>query len=289
MTGILRCLTLNLWGAEPPLEGRMAVIAEGLRALAPEVVALQEVLDVPGLVSNTAEGLARATGYNWLFAPATAFRGGYEGLAILSRLPITAHETRELPQATALERRILLSACLEIGGGRSLWVHDTHLNYRLQHGREREDQVMAIDAAVAAHVESVPQILMGDFNARPESDEIRWLCGLVTLQGRRTLYQDAWGLRRPNEPGWTWASANPNTAALAFLQPDRRLDYIFVTPERRDGRGRVHGCRLVFDQPSADGIFASDHFGVLAEVQIDPDPPGPSAESSAAGAPAQTP
>ena len=35
-------------------------------------------------------------------------------------------------------------------------------------------------------------MLMGDFNAVPHSDEIRWLCGLTTLGGRRVYYQDAW-------------------------------------------------------------------------------------------------
>ena len=65
---------------------------------------------------------------------------------------------------------------------------------------------------------------------------------------------------------------NPYTQALNFLQPNRRLDYIFVTPERRDGRGRILDCRMVFEKPTAGGVFASDHFGVLADVQIVADP-----------------
>jgi endonuclease/exonuclease/phosphatase family metal-dependent hydrolase len=269
---VLRFLTLNLWGSEPPLERRMALVVEGIGALSPDVVALQEVRDIPGLLPNQAETLARATGLSHVFAPTVAFRGGYEGLAILSRLPILANEARELPHATPLERRILLSAKLD-GGGRALWVHATHLNYRLQHGRQREDQVMAIDTALGSHGDSEPQVLMGDFNARPESDEIRWMCGLTTLGERRTVYQDAWALCHPGEPGWTWASANPYTAALAFLQRDRRIDYVFVTPERKDGRGRIHACRVVLDRPDPSGAFASDHFGVLAEVQVAPDSP----------------
>jgi endonuclease/exonuclease/phosphatase family metal-dependent hydrolase len=114
---------------------------------------------------------------------------------------------------------------------------------------------------------------MGDLNARPESDEIRWLCGLTTLAGRRVHYQDAWSRVRPNEPGWTWVADNPHTAALAFLEPDRRLDYIFVTPRRRDGRGVIHDCRIVLDRPSADGVYPSDHFGVMAEIQVTPSAP----------------
>ena len=244
----------------------MALVASGLAELAPDVVGLQEVREISGQLPNQAETLAKAGGYQHVFSPTVAFGGGHEGLAILSKAPIAEHAFLELPHARPEERRILLSARLETTAG-SVWVHTTHLNYRLQHGRERQDQVIAIDAAVSARAGDLPQIVMGDFNARPESDEIRWLRGLCTLEGRRVHYQDAWERLHPGERGWTWSSANPYTAALRFLEPDRRIDYIFVTTMRKDGRGTIHDCRIVFDRPEG-GVFASDHFGLLAEVQI---------------------
>lgn len=264
----LRCLTLNLWGAEPPLARRMALVSDGLRALSPDVVTLQEVREVPGQLPNQAETLAQAAGFHHVFALATPFGGGQEGLAILSREPILEHEALELPHAQPTERRILLSARVACGQG-SAWVHTSHLNYRLTHGKQREDQVLAIEASVASRSTDRPQILMGDFNARPDSDEIRWLRGQTTLAGRRTYFQDAWERLHPGEAGWTWARANPYTAKLAFLEPDRRIDYIFVSPMRGDGRGTVHEARIVFDQPASDGVFASDHFGLLADIQIE--------------------
>lgn len=266
---ILRCLTLNLWGAEPPLEQRMALVVQGLRQLAPDVVTLQEVREVPGQLPNQAGMLAKAAGFEHVFAPATPFGGGHEGLAILSRQPILEHDVSELPHAEPTERRILLSARVQHGLG-SVWVHTTHLNYRLTHGKQREDQVAAIAASVAGRVSDASQILMGDFNARPEADEIRFLRGLSTLDGRRTYFQDAWERLHPGDPGLTWARANPYTAKLAFLEPDRRLDYIFVTPMRGDGRGTIHSCTMVFDKPDADSVFASDHFGLLADIQVEP-------------------
>jgi endonuclease/exonuclease/phosphatase family metal-dependent hydrolase len=266
---LLRCLTLNLWGAEEPLARRMEIVGAGLRALEPDVVALQEVREVPGQLSNQAATLAAATGMRHVFEPAMPFAGGHEGLAILSRVPIVEHIASALPHAEPGERRILLSARIP-AGETTLWVHTTHLNYRLAHGKQREDQVQAVDSLVAARAGDSPSILMGDFNARPESDEIRWLRGLTTLGGRRVYYQDAWASLRDGERGWTWARANPYTARLEFLEPDRRIDYIFVTPRRRDGRGRVHSCAMVFDGPAPDGVFASDHFGLLAEIQLDP-------------------
>ena len=38
----------------------------------------------------------------------------------------------------------------------------------------------------------MPPILCGDFNAEPDSDEIRFLCSLTALDGRTTFFQDAW-------------------------------------------------------------------------------------------------
>jgi endonuclease/exonuclease/phosphatase family metal-dependent hydrolase len=264
----LRCLTLNLWGSEPPLAARMAVVAQGLRELRPDVVALQEVREVPSDLPNQAETLAQAAGYHRVFAAATPLGGGQEGLAILAREEIVEHGDLELPHARPDERRVLLSARVRHEQA-SVWVHTTHLNYRLTHGKEREDQVLAVEASIASRTTDAPQILMGDFNARPESDEIRWLRGQVTLGGRRTYFQDAWDRFHPGEPGWTWARANPYTAKLAFLEPDRRIDYIFVTPMRGNGRGTIHACEMVFREPVGQ-VFASDHFGLLAEVQIEP-------------------
>jgi endonuclease/exonuclease/phosphatase family metal-dependent hydrolase len=247
----------------------MALVAQGLAAHAPSVVALQEVREVAGQLANQAATLAQAAGFRHVFAAAVPFGGGHEGLAILAREEILEHAELELPHARPDERRLLLSARVRHGQG-SVWVHTTHLNYRLAHGKEREEQVQAIVASMAARAGDTPQILMGDFNARPESDEIRWLRGLVTLGGRRTYFQDAWARLHPGEPGWTWARANPYTAKLAFLEPDRRLDYIFVTPMRSDGRGTIHACEMVLREPGPDQVFASDHFGLLADIQIEP-------------------
>lgn len=265
----LRCLTLNLWSAAGPVERRLELVAKGISELQPDVVALQEVRELPGKLPNTARTLATRAGLECAFASA-AIPGadGDWGLAVLSRTPILEQATLDLPEPEPGERRILLSAQVSTPVG-PVWIHDTHLNYRLQDGRQRELQVQAIHDQVAARAGDLPQILMGDFNARPESDEIRWLRGQTTLGGRRVFFQDAWICRHPSgEPGFTWAAANPYVAH--FLDADRRLDYIFVTPERKDGRGRVHECRIVLDRPDERGVYPSDHFGVYAEVQLDP-------------------
>jgi endonuclease/exonuclease/phosphatase family metal-dependent hydrolase len=268
---VIRVVTINIWGEQPPLERRFDILARGLRELQADVVALQEVREIEGQLPNQAATLARQTGYEHAFAPATAWGGGQEGVALLSRHPIAEPSHRVLPQSTPEETRVVLSARIDTPGG-PVRCYTTHLNYRLTHGIQREAQVVAIDDFVRGQGTDLPQIVMGDFNATPDHDEIRFLRGLHTLSGRRVFYQDAYARRHPveSEAGFTWARKNPFTERLRWLERDRRLDYIFVTPITRDGRGVVRDCRVVFDRPDPDGCYASDHFGVLADIQLAP-------------------
>ena len=150
-------------------------------------------------------------------------------------------------------------------------------------GAARAAQVIAIDDAIRAcgrGPDDPPQLLCGDLNATAASDELRFLRGLHSLAGRRTHFQDAW-LRRHDEPGRhagpaegiTWSSDNHHTRPLRSLDLDRRIDYVFVTTRKKDGRGTVHDCQVVLTERAGDGadaVCASDHYGVCADVQISP-------------------
>lgn len=262
-------VTLNMWGEQEPLAPRMQGIVAGLKALAPDVVALQEVREIAGLLPNQAQTIAAALGMEVHWAPATPWGGGDEGLALLSRFPIRDRHARALPHATDEERRIVLGITVDTPAG-AFSAFTTHLNYRLHHGGIREDQIVAGEALVAEVASELPKVYMGDFNATPDSDEIRYLRGLHSIGGKRVFYQDAFERRRPHEPGYTWARANPFTERLRWLALDRRIDYIFVSAMRRDGRGVIHDCRIVLDHPDTEGHFPSDHFGLMADIQITP-------------------
>lgn len=287
----LRVVTLNLWGIEPPLERRLALALRQLHALAPDVVCLQEVRPLDGQRGRTtaevlADGLGMAAHYaravEWADGVHARLPAGQEGLAVLAREILDAR-VLPLPEPRPADARILLSAQVATAGG-PIWVHTTHLHYRLDDGVAREHQVLAIDEAIRHGFgrtnDSPPQILCGDFNATPDSDEMRFLRGLTTLGGRRTHFQDAWlRLHREPEPGdgpahgITWSSENEFTRPLRSLDIDRRIDYVYVTSRKRDGRGTVHACRVVMTERDGDGgesICASDHYGVLADVQVAP-------------------
>jgi endonuclease/exonuclease/phosphatase family metal-dependent hydrolase len=286
----LRVVTLNFWGTEPPLERRLDFAVRQLRALAPDVVCLQEARPLDGRAGRTtadviADGLGLAAHYamavEWADGAHGKLPAGQEGLAVLAKT-ITEARVLALPEPRPADARLLLSARVETDGG-PIWVHTTHLHYRLDDGVAREQQVLAIDEAIRGcgrgNTDS-PQILCGDMNATGDSDEMRFLRGLTTLGGRRTHFQDAW-LRLHREPGpgdgpaqgMTWSSDNRWTRPLRSLDLDRRIDYVYVTSRKKDGRGTVHDCRVVLAEREGEGedaICASDHFGVLAEVQVVP-------------------
>ncbi len=269
----MRVVTLNFWGTEPPLDRRLALAIRQLRALAVDVVCLQEVRPHAG--RTTADAIADGLGMTCVYAKSVGWdagqygpEAGEEGLAVIAR---AIGETRALPlpEPRVADARLLLSAQVDTEGG-PIWVHTTHLHYRLDDGVAREKQVCAVDAAIRATGrgnDDAPQILCGDFNATPDSDEIRFLRGLTTLEGRRTHFQDAWLRTHGEAAGVTWSSENELTRALRSLDIDRRIDYVFVTSRKKDGRGTVRDCRVVLDEREG-GICASDHYGVLADVQV---------------------
>jgi endonuclease/exonuclease/phosphatase family metal-dependent hydrolase len=146
-------------------------------------------------------------------------------------------------------------------------VFCTHLAWQLHDAGLRERQVVELVRFMDEHVDPdapLGPVLAGDFNAEPDATAIRYLCGLATLDGRSTYLQDAWRLAGDGGPGHTWSNANPHAALDG--EPDRRLDYVFSGFHGRSGQGRPVECRVVADAP-VDGVWPSDHYGVLAILQ----------------------
>jgi hypothetical protein len=96
---------------------------------------------------------------------------------------------------------------------------------------------------------------------------------LQSLDGRSVRYHDAWAIAGDG-PGYTWTSDNPaarGEIAPLIGQPEYcvRIDYIFVgsLEAHPDARCQVRSANQAFDQP-IDGVWPSDHFGVVAELDI---------------------
>ena len=263
-----------------------------LDRLEPDVVCLEEAseaADRPNVAGWLADHAAGE--WHWVFGGERFDDETYDptlrwGPAILSRWPVDAHRTFRLPLAADPSHMVRIAPWMllhaRIG---DLDVFATHLAAAPTDLLHRQRQVLAIDEHVRAvrgdrdvqrpreRRDGMPAILCGDFNAEPDSDEIRFLCGLTSLDGRVTFWQDAWRCAGDGGPGHTqdWRT-HPIAAGLNVHR--KRIDYVFVGDAfvRRGNAGRVLSARVVCDEPIT-GIQASDHMGLLAEIAWPDRPP----------------
>lgn len=257
-----RAATLNIWNRLGPWEQRLVAIREGLAALAPDVIGLQEVLRFEGF--DQAALVGEGLGYHVAWGKASENHGYPMGNAVLSRWPIRRSEVVPLPNGGSDESRSVVFAELDSPHG-VLPFFCTHLNWKLDHGHVRTLQVKAVVEAVTHFAKNsvLPPVLVGDFNAEPDSDEMRFMRGLTGLGGPCVYFADAFHVAGDGSPGTTFSKRNP--FAEIVREPERRIDYIFVRGPDDANRGEPREARVCFDEPRG-GVFPSDHFGVVATI-----------------------
>lgn len=269
---VLKVLTVNIWHDQAPWSDRVQLLRQWIERLEPDLIGFQEVLVGEG-VDQTRE-LVGDLGYYTDYGPAMTLpdRTHLEfGNAIASRWPILDREEIRLPDRAGWETRAALSTTIESPYG-PIGFTCTHLHWQFNHGYVREKQVeMVADRAWKRRPENgFPPIIVGDFNAEPGSDEIRYMTGLHSMHGRSVAFVDAWEAAGdhslPGEDGLgiTWSNRNPY--ARVEFEPRRRIDYIFTGLPGRSGVGAVESCRVVCNE-EVDGIWPTDHFGVFAELR----------------------
>lgn len=263
----LRVATLNLWGTNGPWPRRLDLIRRELAALRPDVVGLQEVMREGG--SCQARLLADGLGYEVAYGPAFEHPDGrIQGNAVLTRCPIRAQRPIPLPVG-GHEPRTLLYVLVETPYG-ELPVFVTHLNWQQNHGMIRLEQVRFIVGRAAELGAGLPPLVMGDFNAEPDSDEIRYLRGLAVVEGQSVYFADAWAYGGNGSPGATFDRANDY--ARGAREPSRRIDYIFTGGDDLL-RGEPLRTALAFTEPEElDGVrvWPSDHFGLVSDIVLAP-------------------
>ncbi|MEV5435121.1 endonuclease/exonuclease/phosphatase family protein [Streptomyces sp. NPDC052682] len=269
----MRVVTWNLWWRFGPWEARQKAILTALRELRPDVVGLQEVWAADG--ENLAEWLAGELGLHWTWAASPAPQrwrnriGGAEvdiGNAVLSRWPVADQHVLPLPAPAdmddgrlALYARLAHPTC-------EVAFFTAHLSSPLHASAVRCRQVAELAGFVARHRGGTPfpPVVTGDFNAWPDSDEIRLLGGYRAAPPvpGQVLF-DAWQYADPAAPSATWDPANPYVAPSG--EPPVRIDYVHVGPPGPGGLGRVLGVRRACDGP-VEGVWPSDHAAVVADL-----------------------
>ncbi len=258
----LKVLTWNIWWRFGPWELRQPAIIKTLKKHDADIITLQEVWSDGE--TDQAALLAEELGYYHVGVSNMEIKGASLGNAILSRWPIKRHEPCTLfGKSETGEGRAVQFA--EIDGPRGLIpVFSTHLNWKFEHSHIRQRQVTDL-ARFVDHQRpwTFPPIVCGDFNADPSSEEIRMLKGMTTCPAEGLFFHDAWAVAG-NGPGITWDNNNPYAAAE--LEPDRRIDYVFVGWPLAGGAGHIVECAIAGNQP-VGGVWPSDHFAVMAELR----------------------
>lgn len=242
----MKVLTLNTWQEYGPWEKRWEIIFQGLAAYQPDLIGFQEVFN-----PDWAKTVMKRSKFPYL-----VFSSDSSGLMFLSRFPVRqwSSYTMKAKSPTENYKRYALFAELEVGKNR-LSIFNTHLSWRLEEGKIREEQVSELLAFIQEKAPSTETLVMGDFNSTCKTSEVRSMLD----QGG---FADSFAVLHPEAPGLTWNNQNPFAAGSSHPLPDRRIDYIFI----RNASVLLSGIAasdIVFDQPNREGIFASDHYSLL--------------------------
>ena len=236
MTRTIRVATYNIHRCRG-LDGRTmpARVAEVIRAIEPDVIALQEVVGAGPYGTGHAEELGALLGMGWVMAPARQLRGSLFGNVVLSRFPIRDHSQYDLSWKTC-EPRCCQRADIAFDSD-TLHLYNVHLGTALL---ERRYQAGRLSAIVHDHRVGVPKIVLGDFN--------EWMKGLATqmLSERLQSIDLRTHLRRRRTyPG---------------VFPVLHLDHIYY-------EGQVDVVKLELPRTRLS-LMASDHLPLVAELKV---------------------
>ena len=224
----LRVLTYNIHGARP-IQGPpdLPAIAAVLREVDADLCGLQEVhrwLPPPGIWQDQPGMLARLTKQRPTYLPSLGLPwSGYGNLLLTQEEPQSA--VRHLLPSKREQRAFVLADIAMNGIPFRLGL--THLGLS---PAERRAQVRAIRTVLGA--ESVPTVLLGDWNAEPDAPE------LVPLL----------------DAGYVHAAVS-GTFTFPSSGPDRQIDHILVSPH-----WQVERCWTITTP-------ASDHLPLAADLR----------------------
>jgi endonuclease/exonuclease/phosphatase family metal-dependent hydrolase len=260
----VRVVTWNVWGRYGSgHEARQAGLEDVLATAQPDIICLVE--SWRDAASNQPQRIADRLGL-----PYHHFAGDWQqedwvsGTGLVCRWPMSEPQVRPLRAEDGTGTGQVLH--VTISGERGpVQLFAVMLDYPLGASAVRQDQVRQLVRFIG---EVAPRrdlvIVCGDFNAGPDSDEIRMLTGRAAVASPGMVFYDSWEMAGDGSPGLTWSNRNP--LAAINLYPNRRFDYIFSAWPRRGGAGHPVNCEVLGDRPP-DQDQISDHYGLLADLR----------------------
>jgi endonuclease/exonuclease/phosphatase family metal-dependent hydrolase len=265
----VRVMTWNVWwrfGGN--WRSREAGILATFEAYRPDVIGLTEAWAADG--TTQAERLAGRLGMHAAHAP-TALppapdpveypdqTGATVGIGLISRWPVLATETHELPHALrgGPPPTALLSTLDHPRG--PLHVIVTCLEWEPEFAADQVAQSEALAGlATDARLDGpLPVLVIGDMNAAVEHATIAPLTAVLV---------DTWAAGDGDPRVTTLDSRLPFAPVEAAHLIDRRIDHVFARAGRPGAALTVHGAFVAGDRP-IDGTYPSDHYAVGVDLE----------------------
>jgi endonuclease/exonuclease/phosphatase family metal-dependent hydrolase len=246
--------------------GRREVLAAGFRSIQPDVVAFVETI-----VTDDYDQPRDLLGRDYHLTHQEARGANGAGITIASRWPVGRAHQLDLHLTGAVDPDFpatTMAVEIEVPGpiGRVLFA-STNPSWQLPLEHERQLQAVASARFLERIADDQHVVLAGDFDATPDAASMRFWRGLQALDGLSVCYRDAWETSHPGEPGHTFTRQNRRVAdGEVAWDVGRRIDYILVRCNQRGPTLDIASCSQAFDQP-VDGVWASDHFGVVADLE----------------------
>lgn len=269
-------LTINVQNNDGDAR-RLDLLNRELRRIDPDLLALQEVVHTrdQNQLAQLLDGThLQGTHQTQVMAYTPPRADRYGGSAVATRWPHRIVEVLDPRGAGAADVPwCTLAALVPLPEQGDVLFIGTTMSWRLDQESMRERQAVALTDLDARHRQPLPTIIAGDFNATPDAASIRYLSGLQSLAGRSVCYHDAWSVAG-NGPGYTWDRDNRSARSeidQIVRQPGhrRRLDYVFIGSWDAHPKAHAHvrSAALAFAEPT-DGVWPSDHFGVVVDLEI---------------------
>jgi endonuclease/exonuclease/phosphatase family metal-dependent hydrolase len=245
VSSTVRVVTWNVWGRYgADWAARQAALEGTLAQTAPDLICLVEAWRQG---DQTQPGLVAAR----LGLPYHQFTGDWRqedwvsGVGLVSRWPMTEPVSRPLRSADGAGSGH--AVYVEVAGDRGpIYLFAAMLDHPLDASGLRQDQVRQLAQFITQTASRrEPIVVCGDFNAGPDSDEIRMLTGRSAPAAPGLVFYDAWEVRGTAPP------ATPGPIAIrwppsACTGPALRLHPLGVAAARRR---RAPGALLAARRP----------------------------------------
>ena len=243
----MKIIMLNTWGHSGPYQKRWEVLFRELERYTPDVLCLQEVFQ-PELVQKLEK--------KFLFSHVLK---SYEaGLVLMTQFPISSHQILNYKAISPNEQqnRQALLVGLKIHT-KEIVIANTHLSWKAEDESVRHSQVQELLQAIAnqGHL----ALLAGDFNDVAGSKPIEEI--------RKAGYVDLYNLLHAKKPKITWDNQNPFIQTHNVKFSDRQIDFLFLH-NKLIKANTIKKCEIIFNRPDQNGIYPSDHYGVLADLSF---------------------